>query len=70
MKIDRNKVLHVILSLAIRAAEWAFATYGDEAEAKIAALVEARYGFDVRPFLDELRKSIAEYEETHPAPAI
>lgn len=66
MKIDRDKLFHIVLSLALKAVEWAFNTYGEQAQAKIAALVEARYGFDAAPFLDELRKAITEYEQAHP----
>ena len=66
--MDKSKLLHIILSLAIRAAEWAFDTYGELAEQKIAALITRRYGFDATPFLEEFRAAVKEYEETHPIP--
>ena len=67
--MDKDKILHIIISLALRAAEWMFDTYGEVAEHKIAALVEKRYGFDATPFLEEFRIAIKEYEETHPIPS-
>ena len=67
--MDKDKILHIIISLALRAAEWMFDTYGEVAEHKIAALVQKRYGFDATPFLDEFRKAIKEYEAEHPIPS-
>ncbi len=65
----RQKLLHIALSLAIRALVWAFNHYGEEAEERAAVIIEKRYGIDARPLLNEVRVAVTEFEETHPVAA-